>query len=673
MFDISDANKTDVINHSNAFSMKNYFLKSFVLLTLAWVASTYLLAQPNCKKISPDLFGIFYEDLSYAADGGLYAELVQNRSFEYTPADRQSWHSFTSWNFLKKGYAYGTISVETANPINANNPHYVLLDVENIGQEGLGLSNTGFDGISIKKGETYHLSFFAKSLSNHPLTVDATIRGEKDSTLGGYSFIIDSKEWTKYQSVITATKGYNNCQLELIVKTVGQIAIDQISLMPQNTFNNRSNGLRADISTAIAALQPKFMRFPGGCLVHGDGLGNVYNWKNTVGPVETRQAQRNIWNYHQTAGLGYFEYFQFCEDIGAKPMPIVAAGVSCQNSGCTWRIGSTGQQCLPLNKMPQYVQDVLDLIEYANGPATSTWGSKRAAAGHPKPFNLEYLGVGNEDKITPGFKERFQLIFDVLKEKHPEIKVVGTVGPAPDDEDYRKGWAFANEMQVPVVDEHMYRSPQWFWDNLNRYDNYNRDSSKVYIGEFAAHDAQRKNTLRSALAEAAFMTSLERNGDVVIMASYAPLLANIKHLSWGPDLIYFTNETVLATPNYYIQKLFSCNQGNCYYPNLVKVLSPANDSLKLASSFVKDEKTGDLIVKIVNGDSISTSTTIDFSAFKKINKSAIRFVITGRPMDENTFENPMQVSPQEQSMKIEKITNYMAPAYSLTVIRIKSK
>ena len=381
------------------------------------------------KDISPDLFGIFFEDISYAADGGLYAELVQNRSFEYNPGDRRGWQSLTGWEYITEGYGYGQISVETKTPVHENNPHYVVLNVEEAGQKGVGLLNAGYDGIVVKAGEQYNFSAIIRQLSNTPIPLQVKLQSKKGTVYGEATITTQTKDWKKYTATITAAQNDDSAVLVILAKTKGKLAFDVISLFPQKTYKNRPNGLRADLGNVIAGLQPKFMRFPGGCLVHGDGLGNMYRWKNTIGPIEQRVEQRNIWNYHQTAGLGYYEYFQFCEDIGAKPLPVVPAAVSCQNSGGTWRIGGTGQRGLPLDQMQEYIQEVMDLIEYANGPVTSTWGAKRAEAGHPESFHLEYLGIGNEDKITPEFTERFTRIYEAVKAKHPEITLIGTSGP----------------------------------------------------------------------------------------------------------------------------------------------------------------------------------------------------------------------------------------------------
>ncbi len=629
------------------------------------------------KEISPDLFGIFFEDISYAADGGLYAELIQNRSFEYSPSDvdqwrdESKWNAFTAWQFTTKGYGYGTMSLETSTPIHENNPHYAVITVEEAGEEGVGLLNGGFDGIAVKGGETYDFSAFIRQGSGHSIPFEVQLRTRKGEKIGTASFSSDSDNWKKYGMTITASQSADSAQLVILAKARGKFAIDVVSLFPKKTFRGRPNGMRADLAEAIAALKPKFMRFPGGCLVHGDGLGNMYRWKNTIGPIEQRIGQRNIWNYHQTVGLGYYEYFQFCEDIGAKPLPVVAAAVSCQNSGGTWRIGGTGQRGLPLEEMPAYIEEILDLIEYANGPTTSPWGAMRAAAGHPAPFNLEYLGIGNEDKITPAFRERFRMIYDAVKAKHPEITLIGTVGPFHSGEDYDSGWKIANELAVPMVDEHYYEKPSWFLDNLMRYDSYDRNASKVYVGEYAAHDADRHNTLRSALAEAAYMTSLERNGDVVRMASYAPLLARKDHTSWNPNLIYFTGTSVLPTVNYYVQQMFSVHQGDRYYPGIVTGESYHEPAL--VSSCVRDSRSGDVIVKIVNTGSTEASVMIDLSTFASLTSSATLTVLAGKPDDKNTFEAPRSVVPVSSAMNVRKQTTYRVPAHSMSVIRIKSK
>lgn len=645
----------------------------FVLLGVAAAITAQPLVknkQALSKKISTDLFGIFFEDISYAADGGLYAELVQNRSFEYSATDRKEWNPFTAWEYMTNGFGYGSISVETSTPLNANNPHYAVLNIEEEGQQGIGLINNGFDGMVIKKGDQYQFSIFAKQLSAQAVPLSVQIRNKQGNILSEALININNREWKKYAAILTATDNYDTAVIAVIATAKGKIALDMVSLFPQKTFKERTNGLRSDLGQSIAALSPKFMRFPGGCLVHGDGLGNMYRWKNTIGPVEERIAQKNIWNYHQTEGLGYFEYFQFCEDIGAKPLPVVPAAVSCQNSGGTWRIGGTGQRGLPLAELDEYIQEILDLVEYANGAVTSVWGAKRAAAGHPKPFNLQYIGIGNEDKITPAFKERFQLIYDVVTKRHPEITIVGTVGPAPDGEDFDLGWKLADQLNIPVVDEHYYQRPEWFIANQFRYDKYDRKKSKVYLGEYASWG----NSLFNALAEAAYMTSLERNGDIVQMASYAPLLANQQHTSWNPNLIYFNNTALVLTANYYVQQLFSNNQGDAYFSNIVSFKDATNikDSV-LAASCVQDKITGDVIVKIVNAGAVNTVANLHLSRFGKTASTARLQVLSGEPDAKNTLLQPNQVVPQTSTIKVTQKMTCEAAAHSLTVIRIKTR
>lgn len=618
------------------------------------------------KAISPDLVGIFFEDLSYAADGGLYAELVQNRDFEYSSADRPEWHALTAWQVVHGDGGRGMLTVEFTKPLHANTPHYAVLTIESpTGQ--VGLRNEGFDGIAVKAGEHYNFSLFARRISGASTPIAVRIESKTGDLLGEAVLPAPDGSWKKSTARISIQTTADDARLVVTGSGVGRLALDHISLFPEKTFRDRPNGLRADLAQVIADLQPKFMRFPGGCLVHGDGLDNIYHWKDTIGPVEQRKGQPNIWRYRQSVGLGYFEYFQFCADIGAKPIPVVAAGVSCQNTDARYsnRWGQ-GQECMPMNQMPAYIQDILDLIEFANGPATSTWGAKRAAAGHPGPFGLQYLGVGNEDHITPGFRERFEMIYHAVKEKHPEITVIGTVGPSPEGEDYEKGWQIANELRLPMVDEHGYKSPQWFWDNLQRYDGYDRTKSQVYLGEWAAHDDRRRTTLRAAIAEAAYLTALERNADIVRFASYAPLLAKRNHTHWDPNLIYFSNTAIFPTIGYHVQRLFSVNSGDTWLPTSVS--TPATT---FAASGVKDSASGTLILKLVNGANEPQPVRIELAGATYLPATAETTVLAGPdPMAVNDYGSPHTVVPRVSRLPIATAFDYEAPANSLTVIRI---
>jgi len=628
--------------------------------------------QPG-MAISPDLFGIFFEDLNWAADGGLYGELIQNRSFEYTSRDGTDVNLLMAWELVQRDGGKGSVAVETDAPLNAANAHYAVLTVE---RAGAGLCNSGFDGIVVKQGESYNLALFARVIAGNPGSILVRLESQSGALLGEAKFSGLTGEWTRYAAVIDAGGTDTNARLVIETSDAGSVGLDVVSLFPRHTFRNRRNGLRNDLAQVIADLEPKFVRFPGGCLAHGDGLDNMYRWKDTIGPVEERKELFNIWGYHQTVGLGYFEYFQFCEDIGAKPLPVVAAGVCCQNSGAfvngKW---GEGQEGLPLSEMPAYVQEVLDLIEWANGPATSTWGAKRAAAGHPEPFHLEYLGVGNEDAQTETFRERFKIIYDAIKAKHPEITVIGTVGPAPDGFDYEEGWKFANELNLEMVDEHGYREPQWFLDNLTHFDAYDRSKSLIYLGEYAAHEPDRANTLLSALAEAAYMTSLERNGDIVRLSSYAPLLGREDHTQWRPDLIYFTGTEILLTANYYVQLLFSINNGDVYLPHSISVsLGEEFDIEKtFATSCVKNSSSGDIILKLVNVSQKAVPTRIDLSTSGPIETTADCTVLTGDSKAVNSFENPGLVVPATSHLTVGETFAYEVPPYSLTVIRIKMR
>ena len=617
------------------------------------------------KSISPDLFGIFFEDLSYAADGGLYAELVQNRFFEYTAADAKGWNSLTGWDLAVNERAIASIRVENTEPLNARNPDYAVLEVGKADGE-VTLRNSGFDGMAIKAGEVYLLSLFARQLTGRPVPLLVRLEGKSGEVLASALLPAPTNMWQKYSASMTATKSDAEARLALVKTTPGKLGLDVVSLFPVHTFHGHPNGLRADLAESIAALKPKFIRFPGGCLVHGDGLPNMYKWKDTIGPIEQRAEQPNIWRYHQSLGLGYFEYFQLAEDIGATPVPIVAAGVSCQNSGASvtgkWGLG---QQALPWPEMPSYVQDVLDLIEYANGPSSSTWGSKRAAAGHPEPFHLRYLGIGNEDAQSDAFRQRFKMIHDAVKAKHPEITIIGTVGPDPTGADYDAGWRFANQQHIEIVDEHSYRSADWFIENQDRYDNYKRNGTRAYIGEYAAWTNHISN-LYCALAEAAYLTGLERNGDVVLMSSYAPLLSKIGHSSWEPDLIHFSNSEVFPSISYYVQQMFSTNSGDSYFDSLSSVPLRNED---LAFSAVRNSKSGNLILKLVNYGGRASHLRLKLPENYAKEASATMTLLTGDPMTVRN-DGGSSILPVTSTVAVSPEFDYEAPAYSLTVFRL---
>lgn len=621
------------------------------------------------KSISDNLIGVFFEDLNYAADGGLYAELIQNRDFEYSSKDGnpdKEWNSKYAWSVEGENIFF---DIDRKDPIHFNNIHYAVLDVKSPGGK---FCNKGFDGIVLQKNEKYDFSFFVKVLDGGRSRFKIALIGNDNKELAKTVITTIGHEWKQKKAVLTAREGADNAKLIITPLDNGRYGLDMVSLFPQRTFKNRKNGLRADLAQMIADLKPKFVRFPGGCLAHGDGLDNIYDWKGSIGPLEARKPLPNIWRYHQTRGLGYFEYFQFCEDIGAEPIPVIAAGVCCQNSGTcssySWgEVGCGGQQRgIPMDKMDAYIQDILDLIEYANGDSQNTkWGKIRAESGHPKPFNLKYIGIGNEDIITDVFKERFAMIYHAVKRKYPEITIIGTSGPSCEGSDYEEGWNFADKLNLSMVDEHYYRTPGWFIHNQGFYDFYDRDKSKVYLGEYAAHLPGGPNNIETALSEALYLISIERNADIVDMVSYAPLLAKEGHIQWKPDLIYFNNKEAKPTVNYYVQQLFSNYGGDEYIASSVRLNKNRDDvKQRVAVSFVRDSQTGNMVLKLVNLLPVSVESEIFIPGISP--QKSVQIVLKGNPKDETVRPNYSDIQLKEKFI-------YKLPAYSFTVIPIVNK
>ena len=612
-----------------------------------------LTVYPDKKKeISNKLIGIFFEDISYAADGGLYAELIQNRDFEYIPRDHRGWNATTAWQSLKP------INIVCVDPLSANNPHYAVLGNDTI-------INDGWDGIAVKAGEKYDFSMFVRNIP--PLEGKGSLKksfiiqliNEDNTVIAKASLKTQGKDWQRYETVLSPTENCAKARLVVIGVKDDKAGIDMVSLFPQDTFKGRKNGLRKDLAQALADLKPKFVRFPGGCMSHGQGLNNIYRWNHTVGPLQDRKPDFNIWGYHQTRGLGFFEYFQFCEDIGAEPLPVLAAGVPCQNSNNYNGIG--GQQGgIPMADMPAYIQELLDMIEWANGdPATSKWAKMRADAGHPAPFNLKYIGIGNEDLFSTVFEERYEMICKAIRQKYPEIKICGTVGPFhTPSADYLEGWDFTKkhpDLQY-MVDEHYYESTGWFMHHRNYYDNYDRKSAKVYLGEYAASTQMKRPNVETALAEAIYLTDIERNGDIVEMTSYAPLLAKDEHHNWDPDMIYFSNTEVRPTPAYETQRLFSVYGGDRYITTSLTGL-PENLQHRVAASFVRDSKTGKRYLKLVNA--LPVELTIN---------------LAGLTLPEGAKAEGFNGQPEEQNVEIKseevKGNKLILPPYAFKVIAL---
>ncbi len=619
--------------------------------------------------ISPTMHGIFFEDINYGADGGLYAELVQNRSFEHR-------ENLYAWSKESRS-GEGEMKVESADPLNAANPHYLRLTVKSAGQ-GFGAANSGFGGIAVAKGDKYLFSVYARCDEAFKGCLLASLEDEKGQSIGQCRVEGLGPRWGKFTGVIQASETTAKARLVLLVTAAGRVDLDMVSLFPEKTWKNRPNGMRADLAKMLADLKPGFMRFPGGCIVEGMDLANMYRWKDTIGDVSQRPQNWNRWmitmknalapQYYQTYGLGFYEYFQLCEDIGAAPLPILNCGMTCQFYPKDCKL-------VPLDQLGPFVQDALDLVEFANGPAGSTWGAKRAAMGHPEPFKLKYIGIGNEQWHQEYF-DRYQIFYKAIKAKYPDIVLITTAGPGVDDEKWKFAWEkMFKIMPADIVDEHYYRPPQWFYDQIGRYDRYDRKGPKVFAGEYAAHSSNRHSTQACALAEAAFLTSLEKNADVVVMSSYAPLFAKVGNTQWQPDLIWFDNTQVCGTPSYYVQQLFGVHKGDEVLAMDVKGQDEKiknNAALHAVATY--DKAAGEIILKLVNPTTQAMDVSIELQGAGEIGPQGKAIVLAAdKPEAENTLDKPTNVSPRESVLNgVAKNFRYTLPANSLTVLRIKA-
>lgn len=633
------------------------------------ISATLNVKWNDQKAISRDLMGIFFEDISYAADGGLYAELIQNRDFEYTEADHRGWNSKTAWKLEGEGTTW---TINSANPIHANNANYSSLLTSSIGAK---LINEGWDGIALNKGDKYNLSLFARGKGT--IRISLADGGNVLAT----TTVKASAEWKQIKATLIPSATATNAKLVIEPLQTGNIDVDFISLFPQKTFRGRTNGLRNDLAQVIADLHPRFVRFPGGCATHGQGIDNIYHWQATIGELWERQPDMNIWNYHQTRGLGFYEYFLFCEDIGAEPLPVLAAGVPCQNS---WKGGAGQQGGIPFESelngkpspytyngkpltMESYLQELLDLIEWANGdPKTSELAKLRAKAGHPKPFNMKYLGIGNEDLISDVFLKRYNFLIEGVKKAHPEITVIGTVGPFWEGSDYEYGWKEAKAKNIEIVDEHYYNPIGWYFHHRDYYDNYDRQGTKVYLGEWAS----KGNNVVNALVEAAYLTNVERNADVVVMSSYAPLLAKEGHTNWNPDLIYFNNTEIHPTANYYVQRAFGQNAGSRYVYSDLNVNGGNDVTQRLDKSVVIDEVTGDIIIKVVSLLPKQSSLTVNIPAEALEGHSTTAELTVLSKADKPDSQRNWDTN-ETRTISVAPSFSVDIPQYSLSVIRIK--
>lgn len=507
-----------------------------------------IIVTSDKKASMSDFYGIFFEDINHAADGGLYAEKVRNRAFEFSPMDNPTYQALTAWKAIEEGGASVSASVSNKSPYTQKNPNYLVMEISAAGERA-GIKNLGYNsGISVEENAEYIFSCIARA--DKACTVTVSIDDAYDNTLCSKTLTINSAEWTKYSLTLRTPKTNASSVLAITADKPCKFCLDFVSLFPKDTFKGRENGLRKDLAEMLAELKPKFMRFPGGCLIHDGTLNSndrnsMYRWKNTIGDITERPSRRNNWRYNQSLGLGYYEYFQFCEDIGAKPLPVLPAGYNPHM-----------EQAAPLDEMQEWIDDALDLIEFANGDTNTKWGKVRAKLGHESPFNLEYLAIGNEE-VGKGFWERYDLFHKQIREKYPEIKLINSAGPFPAGGEFERGWKNAVKNSSDLVDEHYYTSPEWMLANTHRYDNYN-ESPKVFLGEYASWG----NTYYNALIEAAYMTSLENNADKIGLVCYAPLFANADYVDWKPDMIWFDNYRSYGSANYYVQKMFMTSTGD---------------------------------------------------------------------------------------------------------------
>ena len=653
-------------------------MKIISIVLTAMLFSICSMAQPEQKiivkvnqptaAIQPTMWGVFFEDINLAADGGIYAELVKNRSFEF-------FKPLMGWKILKPDTTTGVLIINQSET-NPANPRYARISIAE-SEQSFGISNEGFRGMGIKTGMTYHFSVLARQSAGSALKVRIELVSSAGKIIGSGNLSPEVKDWKKYEVNFTANATDPKAKLNIWFEGKGALDMDMISLFPDDTWKNRPGGLRADLVQLLADLKPGFLRFPGGCIVEGRDLENRYQWKKTIGNVEDRHLIVNRWNtefkhrqtpdYFQTFGLGFFEYFQLAEDIDAEPLPILSCGMACQFNTA---------EVVPMDQLDPYIQDALDLVEFANGTADSKWGKVRVQMGHPAPFNLKMIGIGNEQWGTQ-YIERYTVFAKAIKAKYPEIKIVSGTGPSPEGKDFDYASKELKKLNAEIVDEHYYANPEWFLKNASRYDNYDRNSYKIFAGEYAAQsintcNPENQNNWKCALAEAAFMTGLERNAEVVNLCSYAPLMAHVEGWQWKPDLIWFDNLKSFGTDNYYVQKMFSNNKGTQVL-SMLKENKPLTGQDGLYASGTFDQNSGEIILKLVNaGDKAQTANVVLDGAKKLAPKGKITVLKSDDLERVNSIEQPTLVSPVEQEfiVKGKTIHQELAP-YSFTVIRIK--
>ncbi len=632
----------------------------------------------NLKKIGaviqPTMYGLFFEDINYAADGGLYGELIKNRSFEF-PQNLMGWNT------------YGKVELKNDGPFE-NNPHYVRLSNPGHSHKHTGLENEGFFGVGVLKDKEYRFSVWARLPQNSQeekirVELVQTNNPEEHHSFASKELTINSKEWKKYEIVLHSPKTDPKAILRIFLTSKGSIDLEHISLFPIDTWKGHKNGLRKDIAQALADLKPGVFRFPGGCIVEGTDIDTRYDWKKSVGPVENRPLNENRWHYtfphrfypdyFQSYGLGFYEYFLFSEEIGAEPLPVVNVGLACQyqNNDMSAHIS--------LDQLDPYIQDALDLIEFANGTTDTKWGKLRAEMGHPKPFNMKFLGIGNE-QWGPEYVERLKPFLDVLRKKHPEIQIIGGSGPGSEGKEFEYLWPEMKKLKVDLVDEHFYRPESWFLAEGARYDNYDRKGPKVFAGEYACHGQGRKwNHFNTAILEAAFMTGMERNADIVHMATYAPLLAHVEGWQWRPDLVWFDNLSTFKTTSYYVQQLYALNPGTNVLSLTMdkKPVTGAENQNGLFASAVWDNNNNDVIIKIVNTSDKKQAISLNFNGLKRkevLTNGTVTLLQSDDIYAENSISNPDRIAPVVKNINVNgTVLDVDLEAKTFALYRIKKE
>ncbi|MBO5579418.1 MAG: carbohydrate binding domain-containing protein [Prevotella sp.] len=636
--------------------------------------------EVNTKKmgapIQSTMYGIFFEDINFAADGGLYGELVKNRSFEF-PQELMGWQAF------------GCVDVEDDGPFERC-PHYVVLSDPGHKERRSGLVNEGFFGIGVEKGESYRFSVWAKAPKGEAAIrvqlIDENTMDEKQEFVE-QEITIKGSDWKKYTTTLTSPKKDKQAKLRIFLKGTNSVALEHISLFPVNTYKNRENGMRRDLAQALADLKPGIFRFPGGCIVEGTDLATRYQWKNTLGPVENRPLNGNRWehtfdyryypDYYQSYGLGFFEFFQLSEDIGAEPLPILNVGMACQYQN--W---NDEHAHVPMDELQPYIDDCLDLIEFANGPANSKWGKIRAEMGHPAPFNMKYIGVGNE-QWGEFYYERLKPFVAAIRAKYPNIKIVGTSGPVPEDKPdntyrFEDGWKAMKAQKADLVDEHYYRDEEWFLTHGLRYDSYDRKGPKVFAGEYACHGKGKKwNHYEAAILEAAFMTGFERNADVVHMTTPAPLFAHVDGWQWRPDQIWYDNTDMFKTVSYYVQQMYATNAGTNVLSLTMNKKPVANQAGQngLFASAAFDSKTGEVIIKVANTSKQKQTVAFNLSDIKGERTAKTLTLCHDGMDDENSIGKPALITPTTGTAQVtaagkSAVLNDELPSMSFRIYRI---